>query len=330
MAEAEQVPEEPEYTLTDRTQPEGGERIIQSEIDREEEPEQSVAEIIEGPRLSLVEPGDQGEIFEEPERPAVGDVVAPASTVEAGIDDLLEPDPFEARFGFDSQTAAEMFNGLPDGLQPATAEELVEALEAAGVHSAAEARAFRDQALEYWNRQEAEREREERLAQLEARIEERETRGPGSPLDQRLERIEGLFIQQHEERQQQEYAQAEGKRVADSHVMALGQLVQLGQARGIEPPSPEDVEAFYKQSGAIRLEPNEAARYAWERLVGPELFGPRRGANLPYHPSRNPAGAVVIPGAAAPTASAERTVDNLIAEADMDASDPNAAWRRGD
>jgi hypothetical protein len=195
------------------------------------------------------------------------------SEVNAGIAEMADPtpDPFVARFGFDAEQASEIFGSMPDGVRPETAEELISALDSAQVTSVEDARRFRDMAVSTYEREQRERERDERLAELEGRL----TQMPGSPLDARLSNIESMLTQRQESEREQQYVHQEAARVTDAHVGALGQLIEMARARGIEPPDPAAVERFYSQSGAIRLEPHYAARLAWNELVGPELFGPK-------------------------------------------------------
>jgi hypothetical protein len=221
---------------------------------------------------------------------------------------MLAVDPFEERYGFSAETASEMFSGLPEMLQPQSAEELIEVLDKANVTSEQGAREVRDRLLQWHEGHEKERAREERLAALESRF----TEMPGSPLDSRLSNIEKMLTERVAREEEAQYAEQETARITDAHTAALISLVELGRARGIEPPDPADVEQFYQRTGAMRLEPNYAAKLAWSELVGPELFGPAKSTKLPYHATRNPRGSIIIPGHAAPTAARPATINDLI------------------
>lgn len=280
-------------------------------------PEETVAEILApkqaAPQAVIPFPGDyQGEEPPEVEWAPPEYDEQPNPELTAGIAKLAEGDPFVERYGFDAEQAQEIFAQLPEAIQPQTAEELISALDAAQVTSVDDARRFRDHALATWTREEKERARDERLADLEGRL----TEMPGSPLDSRLSNIEKMLTEGKQREQEEEFVHQEIARVADSHTLALGQLVEIARARGIEPPDPAAVERFYQMSGAIRLEPHYAAKLAWTELVGGELFGPkpdprRASITIPVGQER-PTPRGYIP--AGSTGSTPRTIHDLIQE----------------
>lgn len=314
----------PHYEQPDPNVPESS---LEPTLEREE----TVAEILAKPKepVQLNVPwqgpaqdeipwaGVDGDAPESEWAPPIVDEV-PSDALTAGIAKLADdsPDPFMERYGFDAEQAQEIFAQLPEAMQPQTAEELIAALDAAQVTSVEDARRFRDHALTTWTREEKERARDEAMASIQQQLAETRSSMPGSPLDSRLSNIEAMLTEGKQREQEQEYVHQESARLVDSHSAALGQLVEIARARGIEPPDPAAVERFYQMSGAIRLEPHYAAKLAWTELVGGELFGPkpdprRASITIPAGQER-PTPRGYIP--AGSTGSTPRTIHDLIQE----------------
>lgn len=248
-------------------------------------------------RLRLVpEPGQNAETATDAE-PEVADPALeqltqaePETTIQdSPLAELMAThDPFE-RYGLDGTRANEIAYAAQLSIQPDDVPDFMAAMERAGVHDEDSFRQFCGFVKREMDTNEKEQAKEARLAELEERVREREERGPGSPLDERLSRIESALTTQRQEAEQIQQAEAYVMERSGMVIDAVVMLADEAKRRGIEAPDANAMGSYIRQLAF--MPPGEAARLAWLGAGGdPGVFGSRRGADKPYHATANPSG----------------------------------------
>lgn len=187
------------------------------------------------------------------------------------LSDLVNepPSPWE-RVGLDETSAAEIMASRGLGLEEIEdVDLLVRMCEEHGVSGTDGVRQVADSLVAIYQERERKQAEEERLARLEARLEQQGTQLPGGQNDAiraEVAQVKEMLATQAMEREAWAIAEKETQAERIAHAGALGLLAQTVKATGGTPPDGDEVAAWYQEHEALNLPAHVAAKLCFESL----------------------------------------------------------------